>query len=530
METMTIIFFSGFVIALLFSLLMLRDTSNRTYGKKILICIFPISFYCIFSIYAGIIATIPLYYWASYRLSAASALAKGLNIYSNPSSGPIFGWIYGPIAPCLYLPAFLFTTLTEQHIVAGIINFFLLVIPFFCLTIFQQNEKQEKNIDGMAGFLFAFAAMLTNDTTIYFLRYFPADSAAVSFGLLSCYSLIRCRNNLKNKNLFFAALFLNLSVFSKQNEIFILLGQIIYIWTAWKMKTVLRYIGIVAVIGIIFGSISIGKFGLYNLFFNLFIIPGNHPWAIDFSQLGKLLIPFSILLIAVIWLCFTSCRNSFKERKGLSSFVTERPWLLLLFISILMLPMSIIGKMKIGGDVNSYHSIYYLIATVALLLVEKDKNLTDKQTTWKNWKIVLFCIVAIILCPWQQIRYIGLWPYVANNQQEEAYAFAVKHPDEAYFPWHPMVNLMVDNKLYHYSYGVYDREIAGYKINKDLFLENLPSKIKYIVFVKNSGTFFEGRPADVTYRSTIMNYCPEFSKRVYSDNLSHQRWIILSKN
>ncbi len=321
----------------------------------------------------------------------------------------------------------------------------------------------------------------------------------------------------------------NISIFSKQNEIFIVFAQVIYILIIWNMKTVLKYIGLLIIICIIFSLLSVANFGLDNLIFSMFIIPGHHPWETDLKQLYQLFIPLYIPMFVVLWISFISCIHAFREWKGLSSFLVKRPWLFLLSISIVMLSISVFGRMKIGGDVNTFHSIYYLIATLALLLVETNISDTKNKASWNNRQLVFLCLATIILCPWNKINFNSFWFKISKNQIEEAYGFAVTHPGEVYFPWYPIVNVTVDKKLYHYSYGIYDRELAGYKIGKELFLANIPPKMKYIVFASPDGSFFEGIPSNKFYRSTILKYCPEFSKRVYSDNLSNDRWIILSK-
>ena len=37
---------------------------------------------------------------------------------------------------------------------------------------------------------------------------------------------------------------------------------------------------------------------------------------------------------------------------------------------------------------------------------------------------------------------------VGQNDPQLAYEFAVRHPGEAYFPWHPLASLLAEGRLY----------------------------------------------------------------------------------
>ncbi len=73
------------------------------------------------------------------------------------------------------------------------------------------------------------------------------------------------------------------------------------------------------------------------------------------------------------------------------------------------------------------------------------------------------------------------------NRITQVYQYSIKHPGEVYFPWYPLPCLMGEGQLYHFSYGVFDRELAGRPLREEHFLKYVPPHSKYICFMPPSG-------------------------------------------
>ena len=87
--------------------------------------------------------------------------------------------------------------------------------------------------------------------------------------------------------------------------------------------------------------------------------------------------------------------------------------------------------------------------------------------------------------------------------------FAKKHPGEVYFPWHPLAGLMAEGRLYHFSYGLSDRELAGYPVSQEHFQRYIPAQTQYVALPEHAK-----RDAEYVFR-----YLPDFSRKVTADDL-----------
>ncbi len=73
--------------------------------------------------------------WSEARLAPAIGMWKGWPLFSPADSGPINGWIYGPVAPLLWSPAALAGTPTTALRIAAGIDVILLALPFGCAAL-----------------------------------------------------------------------------------------------------------------------------------------------------------------------------------------------------------------------------------------------------------------------------------------------------------------------------------------------------------------------------------------------------------
>jgi len=88
------------------------------------------------------------------------------------------------------------------------------------------------------------------------------------------------------------------------------------------------------------------------------------------------------------------------------------------------------------------------------------------------------------------------------NQQELAYQYAKKNPGQVYYPWNTLSTLLAEGRVYHFEYGLQDRELAATRSPTLHFRRFVPPKLRQVCFPP-------ARQDEWT-----MRYLKEFTRRV----------------
>jgi hypothetical protein len=172
----------------------------------------------------------------------------------------------------------------------------------------------------------------------------------------------------------------------------------------------------------------------------------------------------------------------------------------------------VLGKIKTAGGENSFHSIYYFIAAASLALIHLARSRFPEPVRRTASRLLILFAVGTFVLSLPSLYWLRYLCHVSSNPEQEAYQFALTHPGEAYFPWNPISTLMADGKLYHFEFGVIDREMAGYKPTSAEIRKNTPPTIRYVIYPKNPQS------------QEMLRYFPDFSRRVEIPELPD--WLV----
>ena len=288
------------------------------------------------------------------------------------------------------------------------------------------------------------------------------------------------------------------------------MALILAVWCGYGRAVARQYVVLVAVIGAMCTAIFVGWFGR-PMFFNTVEIVSHHAWYR----------PGITGLAAVLWSFLVGVRDVVLGGTALLILVLvlsrrdrepapwARAWAAPLFAALLLLPTGALGANKIGGEPSSFHSLYYLIAGIAALLVDLGRR--GPRLCLLGWG---FCALAVVaawqsgLCTPRSTR-SSLW----DNNEQLAYEFALRHPGEAYFPWQPLASLLAEGRLYHFEYGMFDRFLAGYDPTSEHVRACVPPRLRWLV----------GR----TPLWTFSHFFPEYSEQTELKELPG--WIVRSR-
>jgi hypothetical protein len=216
------------------------------------------------------------------------------------------------------------------------------------------------------------------------------------------------------------------------------------------------------------------------LFFNAIAWPGHLPWkgAAPGSlvriamELAPYMLPFAAVLIVGLW-------------RGRAPTDEMKRWLFPAAVALAMVPLAILGRVKKGGDVNSFSpALYPLLLACAVRcvwLASRIKRPDAVRVTreWKHFLIVGMVLLTLLCLP----TFVGSAKIYEKLRPADAeYVYLRKHPGQVYFPWHPLAHLMAEGRLTHHAHSVWERGVAGYPVSPAHALSGIPEGCRYVCF------------------------------------------------
>jgi hypothetical protein len=229
------------------------------------------------------------------------------------------------------------------------------------------------------------------------------------------------------------------------------------------------------------------------LFFNMFTVPAGQPLVFDNKVRGIMSLLNSIsalsknsaVLIAVFLACLLYDKFVMKnEYKSLKDLVSLNSWAIPCIIGIFMIPVSVIGRMKVWATDNALSfALYFFALAVALYLMKIFKESCSRMRAARASGTLLLLSAIIIpsnlvftAIPDELRNITHIW----TNQHEVSYKYMKEHPGEAYFPDNPLSSLLAEGKLYHSLYGLTDYNSAGVPVSKELLYCHIPDHMRII--------------------------------------------------
>ena len=522
------IFYGYFAAFLLFTIFFLALKLFFTWEAAD-ICIVSLSLTILLLSCSGIIIQIlcsPWSNWDASRLAWTFSIRYGYSLYPLIGEGPMLSESYGPLAALVYLPLiFINASPTLVVILASLISvcFYFLPLLWICLL---SSRKFLFALCIFAWFcLFTFNSRSLNSSAFSV----HADAPALGFSALAC--AILYNRKLRNVTLLFSAIFSICAVWTKQSLMPILFALPLWIFLSNNHKYAKRYIIYIILFGILTLIFFSCIFAFQNLRFYMFTYPDRCPWQYganpaiallkaSFNLLKDCFLLIIIASLLIILSLYRSRSYNNSAKNILKNWICDNQWLMFLVISVLMVPTSLLGNVKAGGAENTLSpAVYFIAAACALGLMKyiafslyPHNALTNKISILSF--ILLLISLIFISIPTFRDKLPALLN-LGNNYQEVAYKYAKKYPAEVYFPEAPLASLLAEGKLYHFQFGISDRELIGFPVSREHFRAYIPSNIRLVAFSRN-------------YQSQyIMKYLPEFSKRVTIEELPD--WIIYAR-
>ena len=470
----------------------------------------------------------PEIHWNGCRLAPSMGLWYGAKLYRGPTSGPVLNTIYPPMSFVAYAPAGLCARPSTAVIVGSCVSMMLFYTPYLVLCLAPRPSSGPGRILlGECVFLGFCTLAMTSGTLFSSAHWIHSDAPAIGFAAGACLALhlFHERARLPPGAALASCLCASLAVWSKQT-----MAPLFVVLPLWVLATrgaaaCARFgsalLGILALVSAAFRS----AFGSGALVFNTLKIPARHRWYYegDAAWMGRTFLSLELLyeclpVIVLIGLALAirDGTDDDREDRGWSGWLSGNPWMLFAAAALAQAPMSLLGKIKIGGAINSDAPPHYLLCC-ALGSILLDRRSAGNRARNGALALVLAASIysPIILINQRIIPDIKSLRHLSETGDEVAFQFARTHPGEAYFPWNPLASLLAERRLYHFEYGMIDRDRGGYPIAADHFLRHVPEQIRLVCF-----------PPDRQSEWT-MKYLPAFSRRLQIPELPG--WICYTR-
>jgi hypothetical protein len=464
-------------------------------------------------------------HWNSLRLAPSCALKEGVSIYGLPGEGVLLSGVNAPLQPLVYLPAFWLASLPSEavRISAGIALFFFYLPWFLALFLFAKKIKtREKWAWLVVALILSFFSFRSHALSLS-ASLVHADAPAFGFAAIGLAILLKAGERPGLSSLFLSALFLFLGGSSKITVLPLLLLPPFWFLLMGSFREILRYFFALAVVSLFFLGIFEKVHGLRELYFTQVESTFKHPWLVNlnageyvgfattkFSQLKVLLsafdeilgeyYPYMVLVGAYFLYQVTGWQVTGRRMKSYSNFVKENTWLLFLMASLFLLPSSLMGRVKLGGNLNTQSPfVYFLFLTTGAVLLHSLRLDGIRKTERLAGPVIIsFFVVGLGMAGFDS--YKVLWPLKEKgNPLDEAFYYIQKHPG-SYFPDYALSHCMAEKKVFHSYPALAELSATPFAPTREQVLAHVPNPVNELVF-------------KVPYRQPIMSsYFPQFAE------------------
>ena len=413
-------------------------------------------------------------------------------------------------------------------ITGNTIGYMLILVPILLLCLARHgDEDRNRSLLVSITVFFGFwkSAMVSALITSFTIH---ADAPALGFGVMACLLLYFGRHNPRptNRLLFGSALCATLALWSKQTTIPLLVLLPFWVLLTDGFRAAARFAGWIAATVAVVSAAFVVTLGFGPMSFNLLQIPKSHPWSFQFplSRLSAFLVmgaeESSLCLpplFAIVALLYLSRRRWMPDAESadqpgrsarLRTWLRANYWMLFALAGFAMVPLSLLSRIKFGGAVSNYAPpLYYFSAAACVLLLDLYARYREQGQHQINNMIKVGILVSscspLLLYNFDIMMALGYSRSPYTNSQDQAYNYAKRHPGEVYFPWNPLSSLMAEGKAYHFEYGIFDRELGGFKPTPAHMLSGLPEKLRMVAYPPNRAMEY-----------TRHKFLPEYGRRV----------------
>jgi hypothetical protein len=336
------------------------------------------SMYFLYEIASHLLLDFPLNAYEPEVIMDSWAVSQGKELYPLRTVGPIAG-LYAPLYNIVI--AFFFQFLPNTLLTARLISILSLLISGWMVS------KSLKNLP-YAGIIGLFSILIWHPSLLNFDMHAKPDSFSVLIGIASAFVVISKKTY---QGIIISALLASLALAAKQSMAFVPvgIGLAFLIQKEWKNTIVfsIAFLSSTALLWFVLFK-TMGP----DMWFYVFVQPGSFQmhWAgaiINFWNIqSSLFWLISLILIPIV----------LKQKRF------DWELIVVLCISLIALPASVLTASKGGGMVNAYQPFYYFSTWLCLLLVDKQwfeglglNKWYLEFTSYLQWVLIIVLFISV---------------------------------------------------------------------------------------------------------------------------------------
>jgi len=466
-----------------------KNSSAAGFSDRLTISLVPLAIIVILGLLVRQALLAPFWDRNASRLVGIFSLKFGYKLYCEWGQGALQSMNYPPLAALSFFPLLPFKSPTPALVCGDLLNAVFFFAP--ALLILSAESKRGGFLAQAVPLLAVFFFLTYESSPLKYSAFrIHADAPALGFSAFAAYFLAKSFRSCTLRNLFLSSLFCVAAVWTKQNMLPLVMALPLAILIGKGNRVFWKFLGCLGAVLALAVVITLTAFPYRALITNIFFL-GKKPWTGPFGDVMVLefvrLMQESIWFVAITVLIFSQKLFQGRESKtDAKTFIRNNNWLLFPFIGMAMIPVCLITRGKVGGDVNSFSPAVYFFALGAvssLGAIASEGKKEDKKSLGRVLTPAL--LVMFIITHGIPLSYFGFSSNISQmseNPQETAYRYAKAHPGETYFPWNPLSNLLAEGKLYHFEPAIIDWYLAGRPISRDFYESFTPRNPSLIAF------------------------------------------------
>ena len=448
--------------------------------------------------------------WNATRLAPLVGLKYGYPLYCSVDHGPILPTIYPPGAYLPYAPALLASTPTAAVLIGTTLSMVYFLFPPALILLAGSGRRAATDPGalgacrsghiaiGLWGWCCFAGLALRSPATRDQLACVHADAPCLAAMGMACAWLYLAKRPPRTAALLGSAVFAVLAVWCKQTAVPVLAALPLYVLLTWGWRPCALYTLLAALAGSLIGLAMVLWIGFDVLRWHLITIPASQGFdppgirglGAAAAKMAGQSWPLWVALAAIL---IVQCGPRALRSGGIRAWLAGNRWAIFPWLGLFLLPTGLLGMAKIGGDINSLHSVYFWLCGVVVFAVETARGATRSTvrpfaSRTHNWIWQGVVLLTLLPIAWGSLRMVRgaldlptRLRQLSTNPQQVAYEFAKAHPRQGFFPWNPLSTLMADGKLYHHDYAVLDWDYAHRPPSRARLEPDMPAAMQWII-------------------------------------------------
>lgn len=425
--------------------------------------------------------------WNDAHLAPVAAWLRGYPLYTPENSGVLVASNYPPLGLLAFLPAALINHPVPAIISGSLLALLMNLSPGVgALSLWQRGQRGSREMILLGSVLFLGLLIITKGPgSVLFAVH--VDAPAIALMLWGVILFARWWTSGTTTSLASSAILVGSVVWAKQLGValpptFFLMALLIgglrpaIIFTTWSLATLCFWFLVLTPIVV----------DWHAFFFHIWAVFAGQPWKgqitggalerlqLFFRESASFLCDYWLLylLLIVLVLGLNVCSKQQGDKSLRFAFILTG---CALIAALVMLPFSLLGLVKVGGDVNA---LAYSVQPVMLGLVIGGLALFEMaRKAGLQWDVAAQSLICVCL--------VGFIIVLRPNEVTLGYPFNVStlplvtaynelKTGNFWFPEFPLSALLATGHLYHHSFSVLDMFLAGKPIPARQIAEGIP--------------------------------------------------------